>query len=112
MIRQFGLGAILACICHSTSWGVMTHQYTFNDGTFNDVIGGAAFDGTPYNGATAAGGQLQLEPMTFQPAGRPVPFLADDHSANDRQRDDRTMVHVHRLGILYGSLDLYGPQQR
>jgi hypothetical protein len=50
----------------------MIHQYTFNDGTASDSVGGREWAGTLANGATVAGGQAQFPtsgPYVQLPAG-------------------------------------------
>jgi hypothetical protein len=62
-MRLCAWAAVFVALTATTSWGVLTHQYTFNDGTANDAIGGA--HGTLVNGATVAAGQLQLANPNF-----------------------------------------------
>ncbi len=54
---------LFVALTANSSLGALTHQYTFNDGTANDSVGGA--HGTLVNGATVAAGQLQLANPNF-----------------------------------------------
>jgi hypothetical protein len=58
MVRIALLAAVLVTLVASPASAVITHQYTFNDGTANDAVGGA--HGTLVNGAGVAAGQLVL----------------------------------------------------
>ena len=58
-IAAFGCGALVCTtLLTSTATAVLTHQYTFNDGTANDSVGTA--NGTLMGGAMVSGGQVHL----------------------------------------------------
>src|SRR5262245_57396127 len=54
VIRRLLLSAALVSTLTSPGWAVVTHQYTFNDGTANDAMGTA--NGTLFGGAAVSGG--------------------------------------------------------
>jgi hypothetical protein len=76
MTRPYWLAVLLVGVCTSTSHGVLTHLYTFNDGTANDtgLVGGA--HGTLINGAAVAAGNLQLSAPNFSGPGTIFPHLS------------------------------------
>lgn len=52
--------------CAFTARAQLAHEYSFNDGTANDSVGGA--NGTLMNIATVSGGQLQFNNPNFSPS--------------------------------------------
>ena len=58
----------------STANAVLTHQYTFNDGTANDSVGTA--NGTLMGGATVANGQVHFSGASDTYVSLPGPAIA------------------------------------
>lgn len=70
--------AIALAACAFTAKADLTHEYSFNDGTANDSVGGAngTLVGTTAGGPTISGGQLQLNNPNFSGPGSSENYLS------------------------------------
>jgi len=79
MYKQlYYLVQVALAACALTARGQLIHEYSFNDGTANDSIGGANgfLMGTVGGGPTISGGQLQLNNPNFSGPGSSANYLA------------------------------------
>src|SRR5580698_7888384 len=70
--------AMALVACAFTAKADLTHEYSFNNGTADDSIGGAngTLVGTTDGGPTISGGQLQLNNPNFSGPGSQENYLS------------------------------------
>ncbi len=76
--RPYYLIPVVLAACAFTARADLIHEYSFNDGTVNDSVGGAngILTGTLGGGPTVSGGQLQLNNPNFSPTGSADNYLS------------------------------------
>ena len=76
--KLYYLIPVALAACAFTARADLIHEYSFNDGTVNDSVGGAngTLVGTLGGGPTVSGGQLQLNNPNFSPTGSADNYLS------------------------------------